>query len=58
MKEVNSIKLKKDKKSHQVYMEKIMRHFKFPGIPEFHSCFAENNAFYFIMSFADGGMLS
>ncbi|KAL4501576.1 hypothetical protein ABPG72_018627 [Tetrahymena utriculariae] len=57
MKEINQIKLKKDKKTHQVYMEKIMRHFKFPGIPELYSCFRDDFQFYILMAFAEGGQL-
>lgn len=39
-------------------MERVIRHFKFPGIPEFSSCFSHENKFYFVMAYAEGGQLS
>ncbi|EAS06202.3 Serine/Threonine kinase domain protein (macronuclear) [Tetrahymena thermophila SB210] len=57
MKEINQTKLNKDKKAHQIYMEKIMKYFKFPGIPELYSCFRDKSqsTIYIVMAYAEGG---
>lgn len=39
-------------------MERVIRHFKFAGIPEFYSCFSQENYFYYVMAYAEGGQLS
>ncbi|EGR30330.1 protein kinase domain protein [Ichthyophthirius multifiliis] len=58
MKEINKSLLNKEKKMHQIFMEKITRYFKHPGIPKFSSCFQANENIYFITEYASGGNFS